>query len=359
MQTIFDSRTLPAAKRYKAWQDAICEIYFQVDCTPEERDDYDGLVREARFGPLILTDTLSAPQVVLRQNRHISRLDKDCYILGLPQYGRGGLCQRDASFTMHTGAAGLFYASEPYDLRGKAPVRAFWMEIPQRLLASRFSSGRAPVNTMLNVERGLGRIAAEFCNTLAAESALLDDEARAKLGDEFLDILAAAVDAGFDREPTGEKTVRKARLRSVKAYIDAHLREPDLTLEFDRKEQRHLAALFARAVHGDGQFGLRLDLAQAVAAMPCAADPSRARRTLDHRDRVLDGLQQLLALQQPLPRGVRVEAVRRQAQWRRKPRAIGGGTGTSGTLGRRAALWPIQAGVRSWETIDRVVRKLD
>lgn len=231
MQTIFDSRTLPANKRYRAWQDAICEIYFQVDCKPEERDDYNGLVREARFGPLILTDTVSAPQVVLRQNRHISRLDKDCYIFGLPQFGRGGLCQRDAAFTMHTGAAGLFYASEPYDLRGKAPVRAFWMEIPQRLLASRFSSGRAPVNTLLNVERGLGRIAAEFCTALATESALLDDDARATLGDEFLDILAAAIDAGLDREPTGERMVRKARLRSVKAYIEAHLREPDLTLE--------------------------------------------------------------------------------------------------------------------------------
>jgi AraC-like DNA-binding protein len=248
MQTIFDSRTLPANKRYRAWQDAICDIYFQVDCTPEERDDYDGLVREARFGPLILTDTVSAPQVVLRQNRHIARLDKDCYIFGLPQFGRGGLRQRDAAFTMNTGAAGLFYASEPYDLRGKAPVRAFWMEIPQHMLASRFSSGRAPVNTLLNVERGLGRIAAEFCNTLASESANLDEDARAKLGDEFLDILAAAVEAGVDREPTGETTVRKARLRSVKAYIDAHLREPDLCLETIAKNNgislRYLHELF-------------------------------------------------------------------------------------------------------------------
>ena len=231
MQTIFDSSTLPANKRYKAWQDAICEIYFQVDCKPEERDDYDGLVREARFGPLILTDTLSSPQVVLRQNRHISRLDKDCYILGLPQYGRVGFSQADTSLTMHPGAAGLFYASEPYDLRGKAPVRVYWMEIPHHMLASRFSSGRAPINAVLNIERGLGRIAAEFCTTLAAKSAFLDDDARAKLGDEFLDILAAAIDTGLDREPTGERTVRKARLRSVKAYIDAHLREPNLSLE--------------------------------------------------------------------------------------------------------------------------------
>ena len=251
MQTIFDSRTLPANKRYRAWQDAICEIYFQVECTPEERDDYDGLVREARFGPLILTDTVSAPQVVLRQNRHIARLDKDCYIFGLPQFGRGGLVQRDNSFTMHTGAAGLFYASEPYDLRGKAPVRAYWMEIPQHMLASRFNSGRAPVNTLLNVERGLGRIAAEFCNILATESAMLDDDARASLGDEFLDILTAAVEAGDDREPTGEPTVRKARLRSVKAYIDAHLREPDLTLESIARNNgislRYLHELFTTA----------------------------------------------------------------------------------------------------------------
>ncbi len=35
MQTIFDSKTLPAAKRRQAWQDAICEIYLQVDCAAE------------------------------------------------------------------------------------------------------------------------------------------------------------------------------------------------------------------------------------------------------------------------------------------------------------------------------------
>jgi len=248
MQTIFDSRTLPANKRYRAWQDAICEIYFQVDCKPEERDDYAGLVREARFGPLILTDTVSAPQVVLRQNRHISRLDKDCYIFGLPQYGRVGFSQADGSLTMHKGAAGLFYASEPYDLRGKAPVRVYWMEIPHHALASRFSSGRAPVNAVLNIERGLGRIAAEFCTTLATRSAVLDDDARTQIGGEFLDILATAIEAGVDREPTGETTVRKARLRSVKAYIDAHLREPDLCLETIAKNNgislRYLHELF-------------------------------------------------------------------------------------------------------------------
>jgi hypothetical protein len=37
MQTIFDSKTLPVARRREAWQDAICEIYLQVDCAAEHR----------------------------------------------------------------------------------------------------------------------------------------------------------------------------------------------------------------------------------------------------------------------------------------------------------------------------------
>ena len=188
-------------------------------------------VREARFGPLILTDTYRRRRWCCGRTAISRGSTRIATSSGLPQYGRVGFSQADTSLTMHPGAAGLFYASEPYDLRGKAAVRVFWMEIPQHVLASRFSSGRAPINAVLNIERGLGRIAAEFCTTLAAKSAFLDDDARAKLGDEFLDILAIAIDTGLDREPTGERTVRKARLRSVKAYIDAHLREPNLTLE--------------------------------------------------------------------------------------------------------------------------------
>ncbi len=82
VQTIFDSKMLPAAKPRQAWQDAICQIYLQVDCAAEQQDDYEGFVRESRFGAMTLTDTLSSPQSVLRQSRHIARLEKDCYSSG-------------------------------------------------------------------------------------------------------------------------------------------------------------------------------------------------------------------------------------------------------------------------------------
>jgi hypothetical protein len=46
VQTIFDSKTLPTVKRRQAWQDAICQIYLQVDCAAEQQDDYEGFVRD-------------------------------------------------------------------------------------------------------------------------------------------------------------------------------------------------------------------------------------------------------------------------------------------------------------------------
>jgi hypothetical protein len=71
VQTIFDSKTLPTVKRRQAWQDAICQIYLQVDCAAEQQDDYEGFVRELRFGAIL---SLSDRILVSRQGRIVEEL---------------------------------------------------------------------------------------------------------------------------------------------------------------------------------------------------------------------------------------------------------------------------------------------
>jgi AraC-like DNA-binding protein len=230
MQTIFDSKTLPADKRRQAWQDAICEIYLRVDCAAESQSGYDGFVREIRFGEVTLTDTLSSPQSVMRRSRHIAQLEKDCYFMGLAQSGSINIRQARSSMTMHAGVGALFNANEPYELRCDTKLRSFWVELPRRAFASRFDSERPPLTAHLNLSRGLGRIAVEFCSALALEGANLDPQSRAKLGEQFMDILALAINAEPDRRPLSESCVQSGRLLLVKNYIDEHLSEPDLSL---------------------------------------------------------------------------------------------------------------------------------
>ena len=230
MQVVFDSNTLPAAKRRQAWQDAICDIYLKVECAADKGGDYEGYVRESRMGAVTLTDISGSPQTVRRHKRHIAGLEKDCYFVGLGQSGSVNIRLGDSSITMHAGAGALYYASEPYELRCATKVRTFWVELPRQAFAARFASGHPPLMAHLNLSRGLGYVAYEFCAALAAEGGNLDSDTRAKLGEQFMDILALAVSAEPGRQSEDDLSVQRVRLRSVKGYIEAHLSDPGLTL---------------------------------------------------------------------------------------------------------------------------------
>jgi AraC-like DNA-binding protein len=248
MQVVFDTKTLAAAQRRQAWRDAICEIYLQVDCVAEKQYDYAGFVREARLGAVTLTDTLLSPQSIHRQSHHIAHFDKDCYYLGIEHIGEVDIHQAGSSFILRQGFGGLYYANEPYSLRCYAKSRQFWVEIPREAFDRRFDSGRPPLLTHINLSRGLGRIAAEFCATLAEEGANVDQPSREKLGEQFMDILALALSGEPDKPPADEKSIQRARLRSVKAYIEANLGDPNLTLSTIAKQNgislRYLHQLF-------------------------------------------------------------------------------------------------------------------
>jgi AraC-like DNA-binding protein len=248
MQVMYDSKTLPVAKRLQGWRDAICEIYLQVDCASEKRADYEGFVREARFGGVTLTDTLISPQSVHRQSLHISHFDKDFYYVGIEHIGRVNILQAGSSFLLRPGVGAIYYANQPYQLRCDVKSRQYWIELPRQAFDSRFDSGSAPLLGHFDLSRGLGYIAMEFCAALAAEGAGLDAELRAKLGEQFMDILAMALRGEPDCQPADEKSVQRARLRSLTAYIDARLSDPALSLgEIAKKNGislRYLHSLF-------------------------------------------------------------------------------------------------------------------
>ena len=136
----------------------------------------------------------------------------------------------EASFVLRPGRGSLYYANEPYELHCDAKSRQFWIELPRAAFDRRFDSGRPPQLKNFDLTRGLGRIAAEFCATLATESGGLDEASRSKLGEQFMDLIALALNSEPDRQSTDEQSIQRARLRSVKSYIEANLGDPNLSL---------------------------------------------------------------------------------------------------------------------------------
>lgn len=248
MEVVFDTRTLPAGKRRQAWRDAICEIYLQVDCRTDPDVEYAGLVREARFGGVTITDAVISPQTISRGVQHIGRFGKDCYYIGIEHIGAVDIRQSGSSFVLRPGRGSVYYANEPYELHSTVRSRQFWIELPRTTFDRRFDAGRPPMLKNLDLTRGLGRIAAEFCATLATESGGLDEITRSKLGEQFMDLVALALIAEPDRQSADDQSVQHARLRSVKAYIEANLGDPNLSLATIARENgislRYLHHLF-------------------------------------------------------------------------------------------------------------------
>ena len=248
MDLVFSTDGIEPSKRYAAWQGAICDVYVHVDVNSEHRSDYHGFIREARFGAITMTDVLLSEQRISRRERHIAKLDKDCYYVEFVQQGKINILQAGQTLLSNAGTGAIFTASEAYDLECVGQVRSLYLEIPRKEFAERFRNDRIPVARTMATSRGLGRIAAEFCSTLASEGTALDPTVRARLGDEMMDVLALALDAGDKDEPLLDRAVQQSRLRSVKAWIEQHLTDPDLSLENVAKNNgislRHLHYLF-------------------------------------------------------------------------------------------------------------------
>jgi AraC-like DNA-binding protein len=245
---IFSTDGLPRQKRYAAWRDAICDVYVHVDVHAEDQSNYDGFIREVQFGSVALTDVLLSHQRITRHPSHLSKLDKDCYYVQLIQTGNINVLQDGTTLPTNAGLGALFCASEPYVLQCLGKVRSYYLELPRKEFAARFAQDRIPISTTMSTGRGLGRIATEFCATLASEGSTLDFSTRTRLGEELMDVLALAFDSAQQDEPRADQAVQHARLRSVKAWLEHHLGNPELTLDAIAKANdislRYLHSLF-------------------------------------------------------------------------------------------------------------------
>lgn len=232
MNLVFSTHDLPPAQRHAAWQAALCATYVRVDSHCPAPDDYQGFVKEARFGAVTLTDCQLSPQSITRRRQHMGAVDKDCLYLALMHKGSQTVEQGRSRLACHTGTACLFSASEPYSLHNAETYRALYVELPRAALAQRLGTGQPDRPQRLNTATGMGRILAALCTSMALEADTVAPAQRQQLDQRLLDLLALTLSTP-DANSCADDTplARDERLRQVQAYIDSHLGNPLLNPE--------------------------------------------------------------------------------------------------------------------------------
>src|SRR5580658_8541030 len=248
MRTVIETKSFSPSRRVNAFRQAICDIYADVDVSAEDRTDYDGVLKESRFGNVNLTECEAWPLVVERGKSNIANSGKECHFVQLMQHGRSDIVQGEAEIAGTRGTGIFFSATNPYKIKWLTRSKALYIDLPMDLLAERYPSRRAPLFAHLDVGSGLGRVLLDFAISLADQAECLQADDRAKLGEQLIDLLSAALLAGEGRQSTREASIQSFRLNAVESYIERHLTDPNLSLATIAKNNgislRYLHRLF-------------------------------------------------------------------------------------------------------------------
>ena len=273
MKLVFSSEEYPTAKRFEAWRAGVCDNYVQVDMVDMGPSDYVGYIKEASFGPVTLTETQSPPLHIVRRRSHLSRVSKDCIYVCFVAKGGQAVQQRNQNILYTAGKAGLFTASEPYELKNTEPALFIYLEFPREQFAKRFSGHTPPVTSPIQTKFGIGRVAAAMCSTMVMEAENLPADARSQLGEDILNILALAFET---TEHDASEVCRRSR-RSWRSPASGNvlhreeLGQPVAQSGPHRQSQPDVGQVAAIPVQVSRHVGIRLYLDEPARALPKGA----------------------------------------------------------------------------------------
>ena len=268
---IMSTSGLAPKRQIQFWTDALTELCGQFDVDPLEASSLEGQINYKTVSRLKLC------QIEVSQHRlahPVSRGksgDHPFVKILFQTYGVSHFEQDGRRFDLAPGDCLAYDVSCPHSIVSPSLTRHEVVVVPKELLMERgFHSAKLPA-CKLSARTGTGRIAHDFMHAAFGEAALLSPQTALGVADTLIDLLLLPLrEAGtaFDRGGPLALYVR------AQAFINEHLRDPDLEHRSDFRGVGLHQTLPAHAVQREGHDRQRLHLAGKAAALPSGAgDP--------------------------------------------------------------------------------------
>lgn len=224
-----DTMNAPRHRRLEVWRDIVNDTFVPLDCHSDMGPDFFGSVSSVPLGPLMFTRVQACRQRVVRTPTHIAQARDHFILLALAEQGGGVVRQDNRELTLAPGQFTLYDSTRPYELGFKDAFAQTIIQIPSRLLTSRFGHTHRLTATAYSIDRPLERLTAEFLRGLARIVPEVNPEVADRLCDQALDLLTTALSDRLSGVDPQSSSHRSGLLLRVKAHIAAHLPDPDLS----------------------------------------------------------------------------------------------------------------------------------
>jgi AraC-like DNA-binding protein len=216
MAVLVDTSVVAPAERFEFWSDAASRVFYPMGVRRLEERPFGGRVWGYALGPVVVFRVRGDASAIVRTPRSIAQGDPEHVQLALLLRGRFVVRQDGRSVRVAGGEVTMFDSSRPFVVDAPEPFEHVVYSVPRELLGR--DADRLARMTADRTEPGPARFLLHDLLHGLESGALAADE---PLAERVIDLLRGL-------QPGGQAPSADLLLASIKAFIEAHLGDPDL-----------------------------------------------------------------------------------------------------------------------------------
>ncbi|GGW67523.1 helix-turn-helix domain-containing protein [Streptomyces xantholiticus] len=238
MSIVLSTASVPARERLAYWHEAISQTYDQLasvrlDVSTPTDAPYRGTLKAGQLGSVRVATTDAGPLQVRQTTRWVAGRDDEYLNVCVQDRGHLVIDQNDSQTLLRPGALTLFDATRPYTVTYPAAFRMHVIQIPRWMLGVRESDLRRITAVPVHGDTETASLIIPFLSGLATQAGNRPPYIGDLLARNAADLLATLIAERLDRDvaeiSTGTDAAHTALLLRIKAFVDRHLADSDLS----------------------------------------------------------------------------------------------------------------------------------
>ncbi len=219
---------LPSSAKVAYWNDAISNVFTTLDTKPAH-NDFDAELHCVKFGRLRLVK-VSSRAATVRHSKPLLRSDEHRYFLRVQTSGKLLLKQDRHEALLEPGDLVLNDAAMPYQLSYDDNCSTLVLVVTEKELRRHLPTPEEMIGVKLSGQKGLSRTNALMLQDVWEHARDgLPPDIGSRIADSILDVFATSA-MELKGMAVAEPAIVGARRVQIKRYIEANLRNPELTV---------------------------------------------------------------------------------------------------------------------------------
>jgi AraC family transcriptional regulator, positive regulator of tynA and feaB len=226
---VYSTAGVPAGRRTNYWNEVYTSHFAPVTFDPASRDDFEAELRTGTMGPLGLARVQFQAADVERTRSHISKTQQRFFSFVLHLRGRGVFTHCGHETKLDEGDFTLSDNAEPHHMRFQGPADVIILRSPPEVLKAYLPSPERLCGLRLPSQEGFTGTAATMMRSLVEQLERgLSPRFSQMIVRSVLEIMATSYAMAFE-SGIADCSVFGSRRVQARRFIEAHLKEPDLT----------------------------------------------------------------------------------------------------------------------------------